>query len=100
MRRKSWSAGILGLFALAGVLAAGATASRAEMCTPAIKDCENQANAEALRCAVQCARYDNICTDRCDDTHDISVRYCWIKSGLCRAVVQSQGDVKDFNEHK
>jgi hypothetical protein len=99
MRRKAWSRAVLGLLALASALATAMPPARAQqMCTPAIKDCESEADAEAQRCASQCQRYDTICADRCDDTHDIIVRYCWIKRALCKAPDESKGPVKASSE--
>jgi hypothetical protein len=70
------------------------------MCTPAVKDCESDAHAEAQRCALQCARYDTVCSDRCDDTQDVVVHYCWIKAALCKATEESQGFVRASSERK
>jgi hypothetical protein len=100
MRRKVWSHAVLGLMALAGAFAVATPSAHSQMCVPAIKDCESQADAEAQRCSLQCTRYDTICTDRCDDTHDIVVHYCWIKQGLCKAAEESQGFVKASSGHK
>jgi hypothetical protein len=100
MRRRAKSRTVLRLIVLAGALALLTSSSHAQMCTPAIKDCESQADAEANRCALRCTRYDTICADRCDDTHDITVHYCWIKSALCKATDESQGFVRAASERK
>jgi hypothetical protein len=102
MRRRAWSRAVLGLVALAGAVAAPMppAQAQAQMCTPAIKDCESQADADAQRCTFQCQRYDTICTDRCDDTHDIIVRYCWIKQALCKAPEESEAFVKTTSQRK
>ena len=100
MRRRAWSRAVLGLIAIGVAFAAATPPAYAQMCTPAIKDCEGKADAEAQRCSVQCKRYDTICTDRCDDTHDIVVRYCWIRQALCKAAEESQGFVKASSERK
>ena len=99
MRRRAWSRVVLGLFAL-GIVFAATTPSEAQMCTPANKDCERQADTEAQRCTLQCTRYDTICVDRCDDTHDVVVHYCWIKAALCKATEESQGFVRASSERK
>jgi hypothetical protein len=91
---------MLGLIAIGGAITIVTPAARAQMCTPAIKDCESQADAEARHCTMQCTRYDTICTDRCDDTHDIVVRYCWIKQALCKAAEESHGFVNPTSERK
>jgi hypothetical protein len=100
MQHRTWSCAVLGLTVLAGAWALATPLAQAQMCTPAIKDCESEAHAEAQRCALQCPRYDTICSDRCDDTHDIVVRYCWIKSQLCKAAEQPQGFVRTSSERK
>lgn len=100
MRRRIRSCATPGLIALGIAFAAATPAARAQMCTPAIKDCESQADAEAQQCTLRCTRYDTICTDRCDDTHDIIVHYCWIKQALCRAVEESSGLVKATSQRK
>ncbi len=100
MRPRAWSHAMLLAMAIGIAVAATTAAARAQMCTPAIKDCESQADAEAERCTLQCPRYDTICVDRCDDTHDTVVRYCWIKAGLCKAADAGQGYVKPLSERK
>jgi hypothetical protein len=100
MRCKPLSHAMLGLIAIGGAITIVTPAARAQMCTPAIKDCESQADAEARHCTMQCTRYDTICTDRCDDTHDIIVRYCWIKQALCKAAEESHGFVNPTSERK
>jgi hypothetical protein len=100
MRRSAWSRVMLAAMAIGFAAAATTGSARAQMCTPAIKDCESQADAEAERCARQCTRYDTVCADRCDDTHEIIVRYCWIKAGLCKAADAGQGYVKALSERK
>jgi len=100
MRRIALFRAVLGLIAIGGAIAITAPAARAQMCTPVIKDCESQADAEAQRCTMQCTRYDTICTDRCDDTHDIVVRYCWIRQALCKAAEESHGFVNRASERK
>ena len=91
---------MLGLIAIGGAITMVTPVARAQMCTPAIKDCESQADAEAQHCTTQCTRYDTICTDRCDDTHDVIVHYCWIKQALCKAAEESHGFVKATRERK
>jgi hypothetical protein len=100
MRRRAWSRTAFGPVVLAGALALITSSSYAQMCTPAVKDCESDAHAEAQRCALQCQRYDTVCSDRCDDTHDIVVHYCWIKSALCKATEESRGFVRASSERK
>lgn len=100
MRRRARSGAVLGLIAIGVAFAAATPSADAQMCTPAIKDCENQADAEAQRCSLQCTRYDTICTDRCDDTHDTIVHYCWIKQALCKAAKEFDGLVKASSERK
>ena len=100
MRHRGWSRAMLGPVMIAGALALAIPAAQAQMCTPALKDCESQADADAQRCTFQCQRYDNICTDRCDDTHDTIVRYCWIKTALCKASRESQGFTKASGQHE
>lgn len=101
MRRRAWSRAMLGLVVFACALATAMPSARVQqMCTPANRDCESQADVEAQRCAVQCQRYDTICADRCDDTHDVIVRYCWIKQALCKASEESKGLVKASSERK
>jgi hypothetical protein len=100
MRRRTWSRAVLGLMAIGIALAVTTPATHAQMCTPAVKDCERQADAEADRCALKCTRYDTICADRCDDTHDIIVHYCWIKAALCKATEESRGFVRASSERK
>src|SRR5262245_58727411 len=85
MRCAAWSRTMLGLTVLVGALIAATPPARSQMCTPAIKDCERQADAEAQRCSFTCRRYDTECVDRCDDTLDVIVRYCRIKALLCSA---------------
>src|SRR5262249_3839259 len=99
MRHKLLSRAMLGLIALGGAITI-LTPAHAQMCTPAIRDCERQADAEAQRCALQCNRYDTICADRCDDTHDVVVHYCWIKQALCKAAEQSDGVVRPASDLK
>jgi len=65
-----------------------------------MKACEGQADAEQQRCVRTCARYDDVCTDRCDDTHDIIVRYCWIKAGLCKASEEGSGFRKTSDQRE
>lgn len=89
MPRAAWSRTMLGLAVVAAVVVAATPPARSQMCTPAIKDCERQADADAQRCSVQCARYDSVCIDRCDDTLDVIVRYCRIKAALCKAAEES-----------
>ena len=100
MRRRAWSRAVLGLIVIGVAFAAATPSAYAQMCTPAIKDCEGQADAEAQRCSLQCTRYDTICTDRCDDTHDIVVHYCWIKQALCKAAEESHGFVNPASQRK
>src|SRR5262249_47891783 len=88
------------LVSLVGAVATAPPSAHAQMCTPAIKNCEGDANAEAQRCVLQCKRYDDACTDRCDDTHDIVVRYCWIKAALCKTTEESQVIVKAAGQLK
>jgi hypothetical protein len=100
MRRRICSRVVVGLLAISIALAVTTPSTEAQMCTPATKDCESQADAEAARCVLQCTRYDTICADRCDDTHDVIVHYCWIKSALCKAADGGQGYVKVLSERK
>jgi hypothetical protein len=103
MRHRGWARAVLGLIVIAGGLALAARSAPAQMCTPlmpAIPDCERQADADARQCFMQCTRYDTICSDRCDDTHDTVVRYCWIKAALCRVSQDSQGLVRASNQRK
>lgn len=100
MRRRARSRAVLGLIAIGVAFTAAAPPACAQMCTPAVKDCEGQADAEAQRCSQQCTRYDTICTDRCDDTHDIVVHYCWIRQALCKAAKEFDGFVKASSERK
>jgi len=100
MRCMARSRAVLYLMALAGAFATAAPPAHAQMCTPAINECETQAATEAQRCAVQCQRYDTICADRCDDTHDVIVRYCWIKQALCKATAESNAFVKITSQRK
>ena len=100
MRRLLWSRAMLGLVVFAGAAAVTMPPARAQMCSPAIPDCENQADTEARRCAIQCSRYDTICADRCDDTRDISVRYCWIRRDLCKVSIGSGGIVRTWSERR
>ena len=100
MRRRAWSRAALGLIAIGVIFAVMTPLARAQMCTPAIKDCESRADVEAERCAHQCTRYHTVCADRCDDTHDIIVRYCWIKAALCKAADAGPGSVKPLGERK
>jgi len=103
MRHSGWSRAALGLFVMACGLALAARPAPGQMCTPAspaITDCERQADAEARQCVMQCTRYDTICSDRCDDTHDTVVRYCWIKAALCRVSEASQGLVSGPSQRK
>jgi hypothetical protein len=100
MRRRAWSRTVFCPMVLAGALALITPSSHAQMCTPAVKDCESQADAEAARCALQCTRYDTICADRCDDTHDVIVHYCWIKAALCKTADGGQSYVKALSERK
>lgn len=100
MRRRAFSRAVLGLLALAGAFAVATPSAHSQMCAPVNGDCESDAHAEAQRCVLQCARYDTICADRCDDTHDITVHYCWIKAALCKAAERSHGFVKaSSNRH-
>jgi hypothetical protein len=99
MRRMMRSRAMLGLVVLAGAFAT-APPARAQMCAPAVNDCETQANVEARRCSFQCQRYDTICADRCDDTYDTVVRYCWIKAAFCKASEQSQAVVKASSQRQ
>jgi hypothetical protein len=100
MRRRAKSRTVLDLIVLAGALALLTSSSYAQMCTPASKDCESDAQVEAQRCLLQCPRYDTVCIDRCDDTQDVVVRYCWIKAALCKATEESRGFVRASSEHK
>ena len=100
MRHISSFRPVLGLIAFGIALVALTSAADAQMCTSAIKDCETQADAEARRCTLQCTRYDTICADRCDDTHDIVVHYCWIKQALCKAAEESHGLVNPASARK
>ncbi len=100
MRCMARSRAVFCLMVLAAAFAAAALPARAQMCTAAVNDCETQAATEAQRCAFQCQRYDTICADRCDDTHDVIVRYCWIKRSLCKASEESQSFIKAVRENK
>jgi hypothetical protein len=100
MRHISLFRAVLGLIVVGGAITIATPAAHAQMCTPAIKDCEGQADAEARRCTMQCTRYDTICTDRCDDTHDIIIHYCWIKQALCKAAEESHGIVNPASQRK
>ncbi len=100
MRRTVCFRTVLGSAAIGIAIATTAPVARAEMCTPAIKDCESQADAYAERCTLQCARFDTICADRCDDTHDVTVHYCWIKAALCKAADRGHGYAKALSDRR
>src|SRR5260221_8215600 len=63
MRRRGWARAMLGPVMVAGALTVATPAAQAQMCTPAVKDCESQADADSQRCTFHCQRYVNICTD-------------------------------------
>ncbi len=100
MRRRVWPRAVFGMMAIGIAFVVTTPSIHAQMCTPAIKDCESQADAEAQRCSLQCTRYDTICVDRCDDTHDVLVHYCWIKTALCKAAEGGQGYLKASSGRK
>jgi hypothetical protein len=61
-----------------------AAPARAQSCLVVRNTCERDADATQQRCTAACAKYDNACTDTCDDGHDTTVRHCWIMQALCK----------------
>jgi len=93
MRRAAATPNVIAtLTTVATLLVLSAPMARPQSCAPARVTCERDADVEMQRCSVRCTRYDTVCLDRCDDAHDIVVRYCRIRADLCR----SSEDARDF----
>ena len=56
------------------------------MCIASKASCEHDADEKRASCTGRCSRYDNACTDSCDDTYDTAVRYCWITRTVCAEI--------------
>jgi hypothetical protein len=73
--------------ACAGLAITPASPVRSQtMCFAAKASCEHDADEKLSFCASHCARYDNACTDFCDDTYDTTVRYCRITRTVCAEI--------------
>jgi hypothetical protein len=73
--------------ACAGLATTPALPARSQtMCVASKASCEHDADEKLSLCASHCARYDNACTDFCDDAHDTAVRYCWITRTVCAEI--------------
>jgi hypothetical protein len=92
MSNTSWLRFVGIVVACTGLVIASVSPALSQMMCTALNAtrCELDADAKFALCASYCARYDNACTDECDDSHDTAVRFCQITGTLCAEIERSK----------